>query len=73
MSLDLQELVEFKVEFTDPTNFIYQYNDVSINNYKTIENEWDYAKILKLYKKTFFNTQIKCDNMNITSFPIRKQ
>jgi hypothetical protein len=62
-------LNKYKVEYMDPNNFIYKYNNKNINDYK-IENTWNYKKILKLYMLNYNKFHIKCSYKNITSFPI---
>ena len=63
-------LNKYQVDYSDPTNFIYIYNNVKINNYRDDNNRWDYVKIYKLYMKQFNKTKIEISNNVISSFPI---
>jgi len=62
-------LNKYQVDYTDPNNFIYVFNNVNIKDYKN-NNRWNLGSIFKLYMKTYSHTSINCDNMGITSFPI---
>lgn len=57
------------VDYKDPTNFIYVYNNVDIDDYKKKE-EFNFVKILNLYKKSYYLKKIKCVDRKISSFPI---
>jgi hypothetical protein len=63
-------LKKYQVEYTDPNNFIYKYNDKSIDNYRT-NDKWDYKKLLKLYMLNYDVKIIRCESKEITSFPIQ--
>ena len=62
-------LDKYEVNYTDPGNFIYKYNNTNINNFKN-ETGWNYSGLFRLYMKMFNEYRIRCNNMNITSFPI---
>ena len=59
----------YKVDYKDPTNFIYVYNDKDINDYK-INDNYKLGSIFKLYMKNYYDKKIKCEYLDITSFPI---
>ena len=59
----------YKVDYKDPTNFIYVMDRKDINDYKNGER-YKYGSILKLYMKHYYKHKIRCNNKNITSFPI---
>jgi len=63
-------LNKYKVEFSDSGNFIYRYNNKSINDFINEKCEWMYEDILKLYKRTFNTSIIICVILQITSIPI---
>lgn len=63
-------LNKYKIDYADPTNFIYLYNKVNINNYKKIDGSWKLGSIFRLYLQTYNLETIICDNLGITSFPI---
>lgn len=63
-------LNKYKIDYTDPTNFIYVYNKVKINNYKRADGSWKFGSIFRLYLQTYNLETIICDNLGITSFPI---
>jgi len=60
----------YQVNYKDPSNFIYIYNKVSIQDYKDQDNKWNYPSLLKLYLKNYNIDKINCEQKNITSFPI---
>lgn len=62
-------LERYHVDYTDPTNFIYVMNDKIIDDYR-VKDLWDYISLFKLYIKLFNDTEIRCENKGITSFPI---
>ena len=62
-------LNKYSVDYTDQFNFIYVYNDKSINDYRC-GVEWLYEGILKLYMKVYGLYIINCIKMGVTSFPI---
>ena len=57
----------YQVDYKDPSNFIYLYNNVKIEDYKEF-GKWEYHSLLELYLKNYKNLIIKCSK-NITSFP----
>lgn len=59
----------YKVDFTDPSNYIYVHNNVTIDDYKS-HSGWLYNKLWLLYLKDYYKDDIICDNEGITSFPI---
>ena len=59
----------YKVDYTDPTNFIYIINNKTIDDFKD-KKKYKFSSIFKLYMKSYFKTEINCGEMNITSFPI---
>ena len=59
----------YKVDYTDPTNFIYVINNKKIDDYKIVNGNWNYNGLLKLYMKFFNKKNIECEE-DITSFPI---
>jgi len=62
-------LNKYQVDYTDPNNFIYIFNNANIKDYKD-NNRWNLGSIFKLYMKAYSYKEIICDNMGITSFPI---
>jgi hypothetical protein len=62
-------LNKFQVKYTDPKNFIYIINRKNLKDYK-INDQFKYASLFKLYMKYYYENQIDCENLNITSFPI---
>ena len=52
-------LDKYKVDYKDPTNFIYIKNNVRENWFK-IHNHYDYFKLLKLYYKFFNSSVLNC-------------
>ena len=62
-------LEKYQVEYSDPTNFIYVYNKVSIENY-VVEEKFKYQGILDLYMKNFYLKDILYSGTNMTTFPI---
>ncbi len=60
----------FKINYKEPTNFIYVYNKVDINDFKRNVKEFDLSKILKLYLKNYNEKKIDCNTLGITSFPV---
>ena len=66
-------LNKYKVDYKDPNNFIYKFNNVKINHYKNFNNVEDTFKlgsIFRLYMKAYELAQINCNGKGITSFPI---
>jgi hypothetical protein len=61
---------KYKIDYVDPNNFIYKYNNQDINDYKNSDGTWKLQNILKLYSRTFYLEMINCNNLGITSFPI---
>ena len=59
----------YKVDYSDPTNYIYVHNNVNIDEYKS-KTGWLYSKIWLLYFKDYYKDEIICDNEGITTFPI---
>ena len=59
----------YKVDYTDPLNYIYVHNNEKLDDYK-LSNSFDYLKLWKLYFRDFYKSDIVCDNEGITSFPI---
>ena len=59
----------YQVDYKDPSNFIYIYNNVSIQDYKDQDNKWKYPSLLKLYLKNYKIEYIELRE-KITSFPI---
>ena len=47
----------YKVNYTDPTNFIYIYNNTNQNKYK-INDNWKYSSLFKLYMKQYYSKKI---------------
>jgi hypothetical protein len=61
----------YKVNFENPNDFIYKFNNVNQNEF--IENgKWKYQSLFKLYMKHFNEIRISTKGINygITSFPI---
>jgi len=63
-------LKKYSVEYNDPLNFIYLYNNKLMKEYKCSDDEWMYDELLKLYMKAYNLYIINCINMGVTSFPI---
>ena len=58
----------YKVNYNDPTNFIYIADDIDFND---IKNDKDFKKkAFKLYLKFYYKKKIICISKKITSFPI---
>src|SRR2546422_776480 len=57
-------LNKYQVDYNDPTNFIYVYKKLNINDYSN-----DYLKILQLYFSYTGMKKIECYNKKITSIP----
>ena len=51
-------LKNYQVDYTDPTNFIYVYNNVKQNDYKNNQG-WLYKDLFKLYMRHFYKTEIR--------------
>ena len=68
----LRLLDKLKIDYKDPTNFIYIYNDKIINDYMNIDSTYKYREILELYLVCYYKERIQYDNYHhqITSFPI---
>ncbi|NBU34483.1 hypothetical protein EB118_18645 [bacterium] len=66
----LEQLQKWKIEYTDPTNFIYIMNDTSIESVKNPDESYDFEKIYSLYMKFNSMREIFCTNKSITSIPI---
>lgn len=62
-------LNKFKVNYTDPTNFIYVMNKKNIDDYRQ-NGQWKYKSLFKLYMTHYYKKEINCSNLGITSFPI---
>ena len=62
-------LDKFQVDYQDPNNFIYRYHKENIDNFKN-GNKWSFDSIFKLYMKMYYEDEIDCENLGITSFPI---
>lgn len=60
----------YKIDYKDPGNFIYKINNVSINEYKDSNGNYNYKKIIRLYMNYYNQEQIYCTNMDISSIPI---
>lgn len=59
------------VDYKDPTNFIYVYNNVNIKDYKLQDGKPNFVKILYLYNIQSLLKKIKCHlNTQVTSFPV---
>lgn len=63
-------LEKYKVNYTDPNNFIYVSNGIKINSCKTIFGYWNWRRLIELYCIHFRKGVIHCSDMEITSFPI---
>ena len=62
---------KYKIDYVDPNNFIYRYNNKEdINDYINPDGTWKLQNILKLYSRTFYLEVINCNDLGITSFPI---
>jgi len=59
----------YKVDYKDPNNFIYKYNKKNISEY-IIGSEYNLQSIFKLYMKTYYLKEIKCQMLMISSIPI---
>lgn len=59
-------LYKYKVNFWDPTNFIYLSDTVNLNRSLNLS----LFDVLKLYCVHFNDTVINCNDMGITSFPV---
>ena len=67
----LRLLNKLKINYKDPTNFIYLFNDKIINDYINVDNTYKYKEILELYLVCYYKERIQYDNYHqITSFPI---
>jgi hypothetical protein len=62
------ELSRYQVDYKDPTNFIYIYNEREIPF--TPKGEYDLIEILKIYMLQFDMKEIKYTYRGITSFPV---
>jgi hypothetical protein len=65
----------YQVDYTDPTNLIYVYNEKHIDDYKSNDDyskndKYDYKSIFKLYMKLYNLDNIKIKDSEITSVPI---
>ena len=58
-------LDKYKVNYTNPDDFIYKYNKVNQSDYIN-----QYQSLFRLYMKNFYSKEINCSNMNISSIPI---
>ncbi len=58
----------FKVDYTDPNNFIYRYENVDISSVKNGDS-FDIDKIYELYMRYYELTDIDY-GLEITSFPV---
>ncbi len=63
------KLIKYKVNYTDPTNFIYVANKQKLENFYK-NSSWKYNEIQDLYMKYFEEKEIIFINCSITSFPI---
>ena len=61
------ELDKYQVDYKDPTNFIYIYNERSTP--LNPQGDYDLIEILKIYKLQFNIKKIHCNYKAITSFP----
>jgi hypothetical protein len=60
----------FKVEYKDPTNYIYLAHNANIDDYKNENGTWKYSLLLVLYTKSYSKQRISYEQNNMTSFPI---
>lgn len=63
-------LKKYKVNYQDPTHFIYIKNKRSLSEFKKENNKIMFSEIYNLYLKDYFSTEIKCEKMGITGFPM---
>lgn len=61
----IRYLEQYKVDYKDPTNFIYIKNNVRQNWYRKVPNdmdsEYDMGEIFKLYMRYYGEKKIECD------------
>lgn len=62
-------LTKYKVDYKDPNNFIYKFNNVNIDDYKD-NDKYKLGSIFKLYMNAYNLIEINCNDKGITSFPI---
>lgn len=63
-------LEKFKVDYNDPTNFIYVQNNVSKKNYVKRNQGPDYCNLLLLYLNFYDEKKIQHVSSKTTSFPV---
>ena len=63
-------LTKYKVDYKDPNNFIYKFNNVNINDYKDLQGNFKLGSIFRLYMNAYDLIEINCKGKGITSFPI---
>lgn len=62
-------LNKYKVEYTDPTNYIYLANNAKMDDYKNSDGTWEFGLLLTLYAKSYSKKHISYTD-GMTSFPI---
>lgn len=60
----------YKINYTDPNNFIYIMNNISLDECKNSDNSFNYKKIFRLYLNFYDKEEIYCLDKGITSIPI---
>jgi hypothetical protein len=63
-------LTKYRVDYKDPSNFIYIFNNVNIDDYKNQQGNFKLGSIFRLYLKAYNLIEINCEDKGITSFPI---
>ncbi|NBP02713.1 MAG: hypothetical protein EBU90_21855 [Proteobacteria bacterium] len=64
------EIEKYKIEYTDPTNFIYVMNNVTIDSVKNPDGSFKLAEVYRLYTAFYDKLVINCADLGIGSIPI---
>ncbi|NDD84240.1 hypothetical protein EBZ38_08220 [bacterium] len=65
----LEILTKANVNYTNPNDFVYKMNGVSINNVKNEDGSYNFQSIAELYMKWYNHREINCADMSISSIP----